>query len=88
MTKSWATPDFWTAYSQLPREIQRRARAAYRLWRRNPRHPSLCFKKVGDPWSVRIAKGYRALALLEGDTYYWFWIGTHDEYEKMIAKDG
>jgi len=25
-----------------------------------------------------------ALALKEGDDYYWFWIGLHDEYERLI----
>ncbi len=86
MTKSLTTPDFWLAYRKLPPDIKRRARAVYRLWRDNPRHPSLSFKKVGELWSCRIAKGYRALALLQGDTYYWFWIGTHDDYEQMLAE--
>lgn len=84
--KSLTTPDFWERYSKLPREIKRRARAAYRLWQDNSRHPSLCFKKVGDIWSVRIGKGFRALALLDNDSYVWFWIGTHDDYEQMLQK--
>jgi len=29
------------------------------------------------------ARGHRALALLEGDTFYWFWVGSHDEYERL-----
>jgi hypothetical protein len=65
--------------------MQARARAAYRLWRTNPRHPSLRFKKVGDVWSLRIGGGYRAVALLEEDTFFWFWIGTHDEYERLVS---
>jgi hypothetical protein len=84
--KSLATPDFWASYGVLPPEIKHRTRAVYRLWRNNPRHPSLCFKKVGEPWSIRIGKGYRALALLEGDTYFWFWIGTHDDYEQLLSE--
>jgi hypothetical protein len=28
--------------------------------------------------------GYRALGLLKGDTVTWFWIGTHDEYERLL----
>jgi hypothetical protein len=59
-------------------------KVAFRLWRGNPRHPSLRFKKVGAAWSVRIGAGYRALATLEGDVAYWFWIGTHDEYERLL----
>jgi hypothetical protein len=47
----------------------------------------LRFKKVGDPWSVRIGSGHRALDLLQGDTFFWFWIGTHDEYERLLSED-
>ena len=84
--KSSTTPDFRAAYSALPPEIKSRAKMVYRLWRANPRHPSLCFKKTGAVWSVRVGGGYRALALLENDTFYWFWIGDHDEYERLIAE--
>jgi hypothetical protein len=35
------------ANRSLPPDIKRRARAAYRLWTRDPRHPSLRFKKCG-----------------------------------------
>ena len=54
------------------------------MWWANPRHPSLRFKKVGEVWVVRVARGFRALALLQGDTFYWFWIGSHDDYEQML----
>jgi len=46
----------------------------------------LRFKKVGELWSVRISNGYRALSLLEEDTFFWFWIGTHDEYEGLLSE--
>jgi hypothetical protein len=83
--KSSTTPDFWTSYTALLPEIKMRARHAYRLWQHDPRHPSLRFKKAGNVWSVRIGKGFRALALLQDDTYYWFWIGPHDEYQRLIG---
>ncbi len=82
--KSSTTSDFRALLSALPPDIQARARRAFVLWRANPRHPSLCFKKTGDVWAVRVARGYRALAMLGGDTLYWFWIGSHDEYERLI----
>ena len=84
--KSSTTPDFWTSYRALSPEIKSIARTAYRLWRINPRHPSLRFKKVGDVWRVRIGRGHRALALLQDDTFFWFWIGTHDEYERILGE--
>jgi hypothetical protein len=68
--KSSATPRFWAAYRKLPPDIQGLAREAYRLFASNPRYRSLRFKKVHDDeliCSVRIALGYRAVGLLEGD---------------------
>lgn len=82
--KSFTTPDFWEAYAQLNSEVKEKAQKAYQ-WQENPLHPSLHFKKVGkNLWSARVSGGYRALALKKGDDYYWFWIGTHDEYEAFL----
>jgi hypothetical protein len=83
--KSFATTDFWVAYAQLSPLMREQAQKAYQLWRENPLHPSLHFKKVGkNLWSARISSGYRALALKQGDDYYWFWIGAHDAYEARL----
>jgi hypothetical protein len=82
--KSSTTPDFRACFIDLPPEIKARAKTAYQLWKRNPRHPSLKFRKVGTIWSIRIGGGYRALAILEKDTFFWFWIGNHDDYERLI----
>lgn len=57
----------------------------YRLWRQNPPHPLLQFKKTGKVWSVRIGGGFRAMALLQNDVFHWFWIGTHDDYERLLG---
>ena len=85
--RSQATLRFWRFYGRLPRGLQRRARKAYRLWRNDPGHPSLQFKRVDDQepiYSVRITDNFRALGLLEGDTVIWYWIGSHDEYERLL----
>jgi hypothetical protein len=81
----FTNPDFWACYHKLPADIRRRADAAYALLRENPRHPSLHFKKVGDFWSARVNLEYRALAVEAHDGYVWFWIGRHDQYEKIIG---
>lgn len=84
---SQTTRSFWKHYWALPPEVRQRARLAYRLWRNNPAHPGLVFKRVRDDqplYSVRIGLGYRALGLLKGDTVTWFWIGTHGEYDRLI----
>lgn len=80
-----ANADFWFCYRKLPEDIQRIADKSYALLRSNPRHPSLQFKKVGDLWSARVNLNYRALAVEVPDGYVWFWLGTHKEYEKLLA---
>jgi hypothetical protein len=86
--KSSALPSFWTCYRQLDKTVQRRVKKAYQLWADNPYHPSLRFKCINDQenvWSVRITRGYRALAVWEGGTVTWFWIGHHKEYERFFS---
>ncbi len=85
--KSIITSQFWKLYDKLPEEVQRRADRAYELWQINPTARGLYFKRVGKQqpvYSVRIGQGYRALGLLEGDAILWFWVGTHDEYERLL----
>jgi len=79
-----ATTHFWKCFDALPKATQERAKRQFDTLKRTPHHPSLHFKKVGKFWSVRISDFYRALAIKDGEDYIWIWIGTHDEYEKMI----
>lgn len=76
---------FWRAYDQLPEPVQRLADESYALWKADPRHPSLHFKKVGRFWSARVGAHHRALAVQAEDDLVWFWIGRHDEYDRLIA---
>ncbi|MDI6793991.1 MAG: hypothetical protein QME81_14195 [bacterium] len=85
--KSQATPKFWKFYKRLSRSVQRGARKAYQIWKVNPNHPSLYFKRVDDEepiYSARVSDDYRVLGFLEGDTVIWYWIGNHDEYERLL----
>ena len=82
--QSHATAKFWACYESLPLLVRAQALKQYRLWRRDPTHPSLHFKPVGRYWSVRVTRSVRALAVREGHTMIWFWIGPHDAYERLI----
>lgn len=85
--KSQAAPKFWKFYARLPRSVQQQARKAYQLWQANPHHPSLHFKRVDDKepiYSARVSNDYRVLGFLEGDTVLWYWIGNHNEYERLL----
>jgi hypothetical protein len=85
--KSTTTSQFWELYGALPEAVRRRADRAFALWQLNPSARGLYFKRVGKQrpvYSVRIGRGYRALGLREEDTILWFWIGTHDDYERLL----
>jgi hypothetical protein len=79
--------DFLRMYRALPENIRDQARKNYRLWKADPGHPSLHFKRVGqrmEVYSVRVSQGWRALGLRTGDTVIWFWIGSHAEYDQIL----
>ena len=87
--KSRTTERFRKAYTNLPEQAQRQARAAYKLFSLNPYHPSLHFKQVHPTqpiYSARVSLDYRTLGVREGEEVIWFWIGSHDEYEKLLAR--
>lgn len=75
-------------FSKLPANVQALARKNHKLWAQNPSHPSLHFKEINAKdsiYSIRVGKGYRALGVRDGNNIVWFWIGSHTEYDKMIA---
>lgn len=85
--KSNTVSSFWETYRSLDEPIRRAAQKAYRLWSENPFHPSLHFKCINQEenvWSVRVTLGYRAVGVWEGPTVTWFWIGSHDDYERFF----
>ncbi len=86
---SKVTDDLVACFAELPHEVKAQVRKNYRLWRANPAHPGLHFKRIHSRealYSVRVGIAWRALGLLEQDTLYWFWIGSHAEYDKLIKQ--
>jgi hypothetical protein len=82
--KSSTKKSFRSRLAALPPEVRALARKNFRLWLRDPHHSSVRFKPVGRFWSARVGSGYRALATMTGEHVEWFWIGTHDDYERII----
>jgi hypothetical protein len=80
------TDRFWQRYWSLPKDVQALADKNFQLLKDNPRHPSLQLKRVGSFWSARVGLGHRVLAVEDGDDRIWVWIGSHDEYEKIIKQ--
>jgi mRNA-degrading endonuclease RelE of RelBE toxin-antitoxin system len=86
--QSRTTREFRKAFASLPHDVRRQAKRAYRLFRTDPRHPSLRFKKVdeeGNVYSVRIGLGYRALGVMEDSIVVWFWIGSHAKCDHLLG---
>jgi len=80
------TEQFWRRYWGLPKEVRDLADSSFERLKANPSHPALRFKKVGDFWSARVGSAFRVLAVADGDDFIWVWIGSHDNYTKMIRK--
>jgi hypothetical protein len=86
---SHTTQAFRTALAQLPAQVRQQAREAYKLFRQNPFHPSLRWKHVHSTkpiYSVRIGRGYRAVGIRSADEVIWFWIGSHADYDQLLAR--
>ena len=87
--KSSTTKDFRKRLNQLPMNVQEQANKSYALWKIEPYHSSLQFKRVSQRqpiYSARISLNYRALGLMEKGHIYWFWVGTHSEYDELLKR--
>ncbi len=85
--KSFTTERFRKLYRELPRDIRKQAREAYRQFMENPQHPGLQFKKISNQksvYSARINLDYRVLGVRNQDEIVWFWIGSHSDYDKLL----
>lgn len=87
--KSRRTRRFRALYDALPERVQRAADAAYAQFATDPNHPGLNFERIqgvkAPLFSARVSGQYRALGRGESaDTVVWFWIGTHQECDKLL----
>src|SRR5437763_1201427 len=76
----------WDLFYALPWDIQKLAVKSYHLWRRNPHHPSLRFRRLhgsSDRFTVPVGDHYRTIGIMNGDKITWVWIGTHTEYDRL-----
>jgi len=86
--KSELTDEFIECFADLPERVQKTARKNYKLWKQNPSHPSLEFKKLNTEqptYSVRAGIGWRAVGVIkDSETIVWFWIASHSNYDKLL----
>lgn len=80
-------PQFLTLYRALPEPVRRQARHAYALFRQDPHHPGLRFRQVHPTrpiFSARVGLHHRAVGIREGNDIFWFWIGSHAAYDRLL----
>ena len=83
--RHFTSRSFWRLYQSLPRNVQELADKQYKLLKADPRHSSLRLKKVGKYWSARVGLNHRAVAVEIDEGLLWFWIGTHADYDRLLA---
>jgi hypothetical protein len=87
--KSRTNAAFRELLADLPANVREQAFSAYLLFRDNPSHASLHYKKVHPNrpiMSVRVGGDYRAVGIQrEPGAILWFWIGPHEQYETLLA---
>jgi hypothetical protein len=83
--KHFASRRFWQCYRNLPQNIRDLADKNFELLKTDPKHPSLHFKQIGRLWSVRVGRHYRALGTAKEGEIIWFWIGSHADYDRLVA---
>lgn len=86
---SRTTEKFRALFILLPNTIKAQAKEAYQQFKSDPYHPSLQFKRVHSSkpvYSVRINLDYRAVGIIQDNEIIWFWIGSHNVYEKLLNK--
>lgn len=77
--------EFLTAYSRLPRGIQKKVREFTEKFQQDPTQPGLNFERIqaadDKVRSVRIDQAYRAIVIHppKGDVYLCVWVDHHDE---------
>ena len=84
---SLTSPNFWRLYRQLAPQVRGAARKAYRHFQANLSHPSLHFHRLktnDELWSVRVTKNHRAVGVIKHDIITWFWIGSHEDFDRAF----
>jgi hypothetical protein len=64
---SKTTERFWKHYAELPDNIKKQAKDAYKTFIEDPYHPGLHFKRIHSTrpvFSVRVTMDYRAIGVI------------------------
>ncbi len=81
---------YWRYFDELPEQVRVQAEKNYRLWKENPKDPSLRFKQIHTSlpiFSYRVGLHYRTVGVQADDgRIVWFWIGPLESYARVIDR--
>jgi hypothetical protein len=86
---SFLMEEFFVFYRALPDAVRQQARQAYALFRENPHHPSLRFRRVHPTrpiFSARVGIDYHVVGIRDGNDIFCFWIGSHADYDHLLKQ--
>lgn len=87
--KSSITKTFRKEFRKLPESVKEQVLKTYEIWQSDPYQGSLQFKLVSQRqpiYSARVGLNYRVLGLVDNNHIYWFWIGSHAEYDELLKR--
>lgn len=86
-TGHWQTKSFRDSLSILPAQVQQLASQKYQTLLSNPQQvgikPLPENRGKLEVWSAQVGNRYRALAVKFQSQFIWYWIGSHEEYNKL-----
>ncbi len=81
---------YWSAFDDLPHDIQKLADANYKLWKQKPFHASLRFRQIHPSmpiFSFRVGLKHRTVGVqTPDDKLAWFWIGSFQQYQDLVKE--
>jgi hypothetical protein len=79
---------YWQHYDDLPPDIRKLAETNFHLWKENPNHPGLRFKKIHTTLPVvsfRVGMRHRTVGVeTEKQKVAWFWVGSFENFASTI----
>ena len=79
-----AVDRFSEIYETLPLKVRKLADHNFSVIKQYPNHPLLRLLKIEGMWSMRIGSRHRAIAVEDGETIIWFWIGKYKQYTTLF----
>jgi hypothetical protein len=73
----------------LPEALQAVVWKRLQKWCKDPWNPELeyqVFSKEADVWSTKVATDYYVLGRNFAGMIIWFWIGSHADYDNLLAQ--